>query len=154
MMQEKHHRLQQSLYSGHRAIAFTCCIEDRKKCFTNDPTFRAIENLFLQSLQKYKVDAHVYLFMPDHLHLLLEGKTIDANLYECMVHFKQRSGFWLSKNLATRWQKDFYDHILRKDEEIEKHVRYILENPVRKGIVENWKTYPYKGSTVYNFDQW
>lgn len=55
---------------------------------------------------------------------------------------------------AIKWQKDFYDHILRKDEDVKKHVMYILNNPVRRGIVENWKDYPYKGSTKFNFYEW
>ena len=153
-MEEKPHRLSKNPYRGHQAVALTCCINERKNCFITDKVFRVIENIFLQSLQKYTVNAHVYLFMPDHLHMVLEGKDQNANMYECMLRFKQRSSFWLSKNLGMRWQKDFYDHILRKDEEIEKHVRYILENPVRRGITNDWKAYPYKGSTTYNFNQW
>jgi len=48
----------------------------------------------------------------------------------------------------------FYDHILRKDEDIPKQINYILQNPVRKGLVKNWKDYPYKGSTLYNLNEW
>lgn len=153
-VQEKPHRLATHNYSGYSAVAFTCCIADRKLCFTENQAVRAIEKILLESLTRYRVAAHAYLFMPDHLHLLIQGEKRDANLYECIVHFKQRSGFWLTKNTYARWQKDFYDHVLRQGEEIEKHVRYILENPVRKNIVENWKTYPYKGSTLYDFSQW
>jgi hypothetical protein len=50
--------------------------------------------------------------------------------------------------------KNFYDHIIRNDENYEKVIYYILNNPVRAGIVDHWKKYPYKGSTVYNFDEW
>jgi hypothetical protein len=42
-----------------------------------------------------------------------------------MVSFKQRSGYWLSQNeIQEKWQKDFYDHILRKDEDIIRQVRF------------------------------
>ena len=33
------------------------------------------------------------------------------------------------------------------------HVRYILYNPVRKQLVENWKDYKYKGSQVYDLNE-
>lgn len=93
--------------------------------------------------------------MPDHAHVLLQGTDEDSDLWKCIVDFKQRTGFWLSQNkYSEEWQKDFYDHILRKEEDVVKHVRYILNNPVRKRIVENWKDYPFKGSTIYNFDEW
>jgi hypothetical protein len=33
-----------------------------------------MEDFLLLSLDKFGVAAHVYLFMPDHLHMLLGGK--------------------------------------------------------------------------------
>lgn len=93
--------------------------------------------------------------MPDHCHLLIEGKTTDSDLIRFMKDFKQKSGYWLSKNAAgIKWQKDFYDHILRRDEDIKKQVCYILENPIRKGFADNWKEFQFKGSTMYNFNEW
>ena len=93
--------------------------------------------------------------MPDHGHLLIEGKLEESDLWQSIVNFKRKSGYWLTRNHPSEeWQKDFYDHILRKDEDLMKQVRYILGNPVRRGLVEDWKTYPYKGSTLYDFDEW
>jgi len=45
-----------------------------------------------------------------------------------------------------RWQKDFYDHIIRTNEDIAAQVRYVLDNPVRKGLVLFWQDYHFKGS--------
>ena len=47
---------------------------------------------------------------------------------------------------GDRWQKDFYDHIIRTNEDIVAQVKYILDNPVRKGVVLSWERYPFKGS--------
>lgn len=90
--------------------------------------------------------------MPDHTHVLLEGKDVEADVLDCLSDSKQKSGYWLGQHTGVRWQKDFFDHILRKDEDIMKQVYYILNNPVRKGIVDSWKEYPYKGSTKYDLD--
>ncbi|HLD20472.1 MAG TPA: transposase [Patescibacteria group bacterium] len=99
--------------------------------------------------------AHVYLFMPDHVHLLVEGQSDESDLWKCIVDFKQSTGYWLSSTgREERWQHDFYDHLLRRDVDVEKQVRYILENPVRAGIVQDWKQYPYKGSTMCDFSKW
>jgi len=43
------------------------------------------------------------------------------------------------------WQKRWYDHILRKDEDVGKIGQYILNNPVRRGLVEDWYEYTYCG---------
>jgi REP element-mobilizing transposase RayT len=53
----------------------------------------------------------------------------------------------MSKNKPEiRWQKDFYDHVIRTNEDIAAQVRYILDNPVRKGLASSWEEYPFKGS--------
>jgi REP element-mobilizing transposase RayT len=41
------------------------------------------------------------------------------------------------------WQSNFYDHVIRKDESLLEICLYILNNPVRKGMVSNWGEYPY-----------
>ena len=71
----------------------------------------------------------------------------DSDIRKVLVNYKQKTGFWMSINKpGMRWQKDFYDHIIREDENIGVHVRYILDNPVRKGLVSSWQDYPFKGS--------
>jgi hypothetical protein len=63
------------------------------------------------------------------------------------VSYKQKTGFWLAENKPdVKWQKDFFDHIIRKDETLSTQVRYILDNTARKGIESSWQDYPYKGS--------
>jgi len=46
-------------------------------------------------------------------------------------------------NVRPLWQKNFYDHIVRKEESILKIAEYILNNPVRKGMALRWESYPY-----------
>jgi putative transposase len=89
----------------------------------------------------------VYCFMPDHQHLIITGMRSDSDIRKVLVSYKQRTGFWMSINKpGMRWQKDFYDHIIRENENIGVYVRYILDNPVRKGLVSSWQDYPFKGS--------
>jgi putative transposase len=103
----------------------------------------------------YECEAALYLFMPDHIHVILEGKSDVADVRQCMADFKQRSGFALSRDThgAVRWQKDFYDRVHRDDKEYRRKLNYILMNPVRAGLAESWRSYPYWGSTVYSKDQ-
>jgi putative transposase len=154
-IREKTHRLHLENYVGFKIISFTCCVSDKQHLFINNHVFIAFEAILLDSLNKHDCGAHAYIFMPDHGHMILQGKSEIANIWKCMVAFKQKTGFWLSRNAPDfQWQKDFYDHVLRKEEDLKKHIEYVLYNPVRKGLVENWKEYPYKGSTIYDFDSW
>jgi hypothetical protein len=44
------------------------------------------------------------------------------------------------------WQKSFWDHFLRADEQVEAVVSYVLNNPVRAGLATHWREYPFAGS--------
>lgn len=96
-------------------------------------------------------DVYAYCFMPDHLHILAAGSRIDAQMINFVKHFKQNTGFWFHKKFRRPlWQKGFFDHVVRRDEDIRAVARYILNNPVRAGLVRDFRDYPYLGSFVYN----
>jgi REP element-mobilizing transposase RayT len=89
--------------------------------------------------------------MPDHLHVVFLGEKPDSDSWKAMVSFKQQSGYWLRLyHPGVQWQKGFFDHIIRSDAALALQVRYIAENPVRKGLVTEWDAYPYTGS--FGFD--
>ena len=154
-IREKKHRLAKKLYSGYAAVSYTKCIKNRKNFFITNDVFDIFESVLLELLMQYQCEAHIYLFMPDHVHFLIQGKSGKADSLQVMYKFAQKTGFWLARNCShIKWQKDFYDHILRNDDDLKKVIEYILLNPVRKKIVTDWKNYPFKGSTLYNFDEW
>ncbi|GIK60246.1 MAG: hypothetical protein HND39_11120 [Ignavibacteriota bacterium] len=154
-IREKKHRLDSEIYRGERVVSFTICIKDRNKLFVEESIFRVFEKILLAELIKYNCSAFVYLFMPDHAHLTLTGDKSNSDIKKCLDMFKQKTGYWLSKNdPEIKWQKGYYDHILRRKENLDIHIKYILNNPVRAGLVEHWKQYPFKGSTNYNLEDW
>ena len=95
----------------------------------------------------------VFCFMPDHLHLLLGGKeNSDLNVY--MKAFKQASAYSFKKEFnEILWQRSYYEHILRREETVEDISRYILNNPVRAGLVEDFRQYPYSGSSLFDIKE-
>ncbi len=96
----------------------------------------------------------MYCFMPDHLHLLLKGETHDADLKKFVRIFKQRSGYiFKQKKKCKLWQPSFYDHVVREEEDLLEVARYIILNPVRRGLVDNYKDYPFSGSQVWDIDK-
>ncbi|MCJ7554488.1 MAG: transposase [Ignavibacteriaceae bacterium] len=155
IIREKEHRLDPEIYRGEIIVSFTLCVKDRKELFNQSEIFNTFESQLIIELKKYECDSYIYLFMPDHVHLLLSGKNHNFDIKKCLDRFKQKTGYWLYNQLPEyKWQKDYYDHILRKDEDLIVQTKYILNNPVRAGIVDYWKKYKMKGSTVYNLAEW
>jgi hypothetical protein len=85
--------------------------------------------------------------MPDHAHVILQGQDDSADAWQTMVDFKQLTGFWLGRNRSQdAWQKNFYDHIIRINEDLGAQIRYIANNPVRWELVKIWSDYPFTGA--------
>ena len=83
--------------------------------------------------------------MPDHLHLITEGQSADADLRKHVSMFKQRTAYSL-RRCGRLWQGGYYDHVLRKEEDLMDTIRYIAKNPVRKGLVGDFEEYAFTGS--------
>lgn len=92
--------------------------------------------------------------MPDHIHLLLQPE-IESDLVKFIQHYKSWTTrqAWKHGIQGKLWQRSFYDHILRNGDDLERHLRYIIENPVRAGIVDDWREFPYSGSLVYDLEE-
>jgi len=154
-IREKKHRLPAEAYKGTVAVAFTACIRNKAKAFVEAGIVKSCVESLLDAARRTSCDVIVYVFMPDHCHVVFQGRDDEANPLAAMKSFKQHTGFWFSKEHPEfRWQKDFYDHVLRSQQDVAKQVKYVLENPVRKGIVQDWKEYPFRGSTVHRLDDW
>ena len=41
------------------------------------------------------------------------------------------------------WQSRYYDHIIRNEKDLEKHIDYIHYNPIKHGFVTKAIDYPY-----------
>jgi len=81
--------------------------------------------------------------MPDHVHLL-QG-VIRENLIDLIRRWKT---FTTNRLYATGisgniWQRSFYDHAMRDGEDLMAAARYIVENPVRAGLVKEISDYLY-----------
>ena len=113
---------------------------------------------------------YAYCFMPEHVHLLLspegkspEGKSPEGKSPEGMssagvpsergkdvVQFVQAYKskttrlFWRMGNRGKLWQHGFYDHILRQEENIKQVARNIMDNHVRRGLVDGFLEYPFR----------
>jgi len=153
MVKEKKHRLDLGCYEGEIRASFTLCIQGRKQVFITSDIVKNFATILEDSAKKHSCVNWIYLFMPDHFHCVLHGTNSNANIWKSIVLFKQKTGYWFSKNMpATQWQKDFFDYVHRKETELQKHIFYILNNPVRAGIVNKWQDYRFKGALDFNLE--
>ena len=82
--------------------------------------------------------AHLVCLMPDHLHALISF-PYERPMKQIMSDWKRI----LANQLKIEWQRDFFDHRLRKDESYQEKADYIRANPVRAGFVTESEEWPY-----------
>jgi REP element-mobilizing transposase RayT/mono/diheme cytochrome c family protein len=82
--------------------------------------------------------AHLVCLMPDHLHALISF-PYERPMKQIMADWKR----FLATQLKIEWQRDFFDHRLRKEESYREKADYIRANPVRAGLVTQLEEWPY-----------
>lgn len=133
-------------FSSENQIYFiTTVIHKRRKLFIN---LELCRNIILQMKRlddESYIESIAWVIMPDHVHWLFTLKE-EYDLATVVKKFKGQSARELNKLLGekgTFWQHAYYDHALRKDEDIKKVARYIVANPLRAGLVKRIEDYPY-----------
>jgi putative transposase len=143
----KRSRLKTFDYIGTYAYSVTILTKDRVVRFKDSQVVDGLVNILIETTKSERFKILTYCFMPDHLHLLVVGEDNHSNLKKFKTLFKQKSGYRFKRNYGEDlWHISYYDHTLRKEEDLQKVAFYILQNPVRKGIVSDFREYPFSGS--------
>jgi len=147
VLRERSHRLPLACYQGEVAVAFTARLTAGSPPLTGPDVVHALIAALGISARHHKCTVPIYCFMPNHLHVILQGTVPDADTWKAMGAFKQRSGYWFRRYCPdTRWQKDFYDHILRDEGDVRDAIVYVASNPLRAGLARDPREYPYTGA--------
>lgn len=115
----------------------TTVTKDREKSLANLHTARILIQSLRYADEQGWATSLSFVVMPDHLHWLFElgeMKTLD----KLVASVKRYSSTRVS---ILEWQEGFYDHGIRKDEDLKSVARYIVANPLRAGLVESITDY-------------
>jgi putative transposase len=151
-------RLPPESYIGIKHVHFVPKTEQRRKLFKSQEVVDPIVKMLKEKVDKHDCDCIVYAVMPDHVHMILRGRTAESDTLTCHNDWKGETGLWLSEYFHKEhlWQYRSYDHVYRSHEyekrALAKTINYILQNPVRAGLVECWHEYPFLGSLIGPYD--
>ena len=127
------------LYIPNAIYFITCVTHDRIPLFREALAVEVLQQT-LRSVKKIRpFGTRAYVFLPDHLHLLLhilESTDISQFMHSVKRNFtlnwKKAAGSFGPLKL---WQKGFWDHVLRDEQDYANHFHYIHYNPVKHGYV-------------------
>ncbi|NWF89088.1 MAG: transposase [Ignavibacteriaceae bacterium] len=83
-----------------------------------------------------------FTIMPNHFHFVIELLKNNKGISKIMQSIKGISALRINKLLNKTgkfWQDESYDRLIRDDIEFYFVVRYILLNPVKAGLIDDWR---------------
>ncbi len=105
------------------------------------------KSLHFQDNLHYRLDA--FCIMPNHAHLvctpLEQADGVYFSMSKIMHSLKRHTGRRANQILRRTgdfWEHENYDHYARDEQELERIINYVLNNPVKAGLVstpEAWK---------------
>ena len=126
-----------------RIYHITSATHDRIPVFADLYTGRCLVQALMS--EQERAETLCYVIMPDHFHWLLQLRE-RAELSLCVRNVKSVSAHRINELHARKgklWQARFHDHAVRREEDIRVLARYIVSNPLRKGLVNRLADYPH-----------
>ena len=122
----------------------------RQRTFFDDADYLHYKSLLQQACAKHEVVIWAYCLMPNHVHLILEPSAPDS-LRRAAGSTHQRYTWHLNHRMHWRgylWQGRFWSYPM--DElHLYSATRYILQNPVRSGLVARAEEWPHSSARAH-----
>jgi len=111
-----------------------------------DPRIAALMADCLQYRDGQVYDLDAYCIMPNHVHLVCtplvkEGDnyySISSIMHSLKGYVARQANALLGRE-GVFWQHENYDHVVRDEGEWQRIVYYVLNNPVKAGLVQTWR---------------
>ena len=128
----------------------------RQRRLTDPQIYAALKMAIRRVKKSHPFDIEAFVLLPDHLHCIWRLPAGDMNY--AMRELDKAAGrpsgtrsfgggrYGFTRETAgTRWQRRFWEHQIRGDDDFMRHVAYIHFNPVRHGYVQRVNDWPYFG---------
>jgi putative transposase len=141
---------------------FTVNTHQRMKVLTNASFYSALKHALRRVNVEHPFTTDASVLLPDHLHCIWTLPPGDANYalrWNLIKRLVSQATRQLIEALMNRsrqqrrelglWQRRFWEHQIRDEQDLIKHVEYIHWNPVKHGYVARVRDWPYSSFHGY-----
>ncbi len=116
-------------------------------CWLAQPIIADLVKEAVQHHESVSYVTHACCIMPNHLHWILTPLRTsgmnknDSRIISILQPFKSYTAHVANKALqrtGSFWAREYYDHLIRDDQQFDRLVRYTLENPVKANLCRHW----------------
>jgi putative transposase len=143
---------------------FTVNSYNRRPLLTSDIVRHGLREAIIETRKTLPFEIDAWVLLPDHLHALWTLPPEDANFAarwamikqytskSCRHLFDNSGKVGESRRIRKElnfWQRRFWEHLIRDDDDFEKHFNYIHWNPAKHGYVTRVIDWPYSSFHRY-----
>jgi putative transposase len=141
------------------AFFFTVPLADRSSNLLMQQIDR-LRDVYRSVQQRIPFETLAICILPDHLHAIWQLPDGDANypsrwnlikggFSRGMGAADGRSSSKITKREKGIWQRRYWEHAIRSDDDLARHVDYIHYNPVKHGLVKRVADWPHSSFHRY-----
>ena len=105
-------------------------------CWLRDARVAAMMAQALSHFDGVRYRLHAWCVMPNHVHVVIEplaGHALADILYAWKSYSAKAANRLLGRS-GEFWQPEYYDHLIRDEQEYGHAIRYVLDNPKKAGL--------------------
>ena len=138
--------------NGFNFIFVTIVTNERQKILIEN--IDILRKSFKSALEKFPFEIYAAVVLPDHMHLILKLQNVE-DYPKIIYSIKYNFSFKMPKNAAFLsqskikkgekgiWQRRYWEHTIRDEEDLAKHLDYVHFNPIKHGYVKVAGKYEY-----------
>jgi len=141
---------------------FTVVTYQRRRFLCQPENVKLLRNAFRHVMQEYKFKIDALVLLPDHLHCIWTLPDDDSDF---STRWRLIKGYFSKycedqyrsdvskarekKNEQAVWQRRFWEHAIRDEDDYARHVDYIHYNPIKHGLAKAPKDWEYSSFHRY-----
>jgi putative transposase len=127
---------------------FTVVTHRRRSLFADTGNISLLREAFREVQARRPFEVQAIVVLPDHLHCLWRLPDGDADFSARWRDLKNRLSRGIDTPINRRgekmvWQRRFWEHAIRDEDDWARHADYIHYNPVKHGYVRAAGDWPY-----------
>jgi len=127
---------------------FTVVTKERKHWFNNEESINFLRQAFHVTMNERPFIIEAVVILPDHLHCIWKLPEDDSDYSGRWREIKKRVSRKLDRTSNLRgerpvWQRRFWEHQIRNEQDWCNHMDYIHYNPVKHQLVERVGDWPW-----------
>ncbi len=133
---------------------FTVVTHCRRPIFNNPQIVEQLKIVINKVKKKHAFSLNAIVILPEHLHVLWKLPENDSDFSTRWRLIKRYFSMGLNAMINHRqekdiWQRRFWEHVIRNEDDWQKHMDYIHYNPVKHGLVQMLGDWPHS-----SFNYW